>query len=972
MGFNQPTMWMRRGYVTDVVTLIYDPPKPNPQIDGTSLQLLLPTTAISPPPTQTTPGSFTVTQVVPPLNPVGSHEFRVEFRGLPVAWYVPFVLCRQVTVPIKFDGATEDPGIVKLNADPPQVMWGNPALYPLSVDGSFKFFPEPEDCKAKGIDFNKFDPRDLEFFSLDLQQVLPLNPKGALELPKGARLPSDLATRPFLVEVRVHDRKQKTTVTGTVPFQLHAGTDLIVMFDRSRSMSQANPKTQAPKWAAARDAASLLAEIYGGALSGLKTPAGVRLLDEQRIAFGHFDMQKQCPRTIIAPFRPASADKPLLTEDLGSHSGGAALGDALVSAQQFFGEGSRRRRRHIVVLTDSTDVGAARPLAELGPHDLPRTGDDVERGVTLHHIVYGQPGEAQSADLAALSRAYGGSFQDSSCDIDPLDPGDLHEMFLSVLADVLPIERFDTRGSSCVPIEDGTRRAIFVATDSRDLSVSFGGKRVPDELRRTSGAFTFITVDQPAAGQWDVSGARHDARVVVLLESALRMRCGVSLRAQGEAITVWAELAQGMFPVRNADLRASVYRPGESIGELLTSFAQSGELISACRARHVEPRLTEPGGPLLSTARALLVVTPQRKDRLSLRPDGDDELGAEQDEPRAPQRILLDAVERARDLPFQSQRQSLRLTEVRPGRYEAQLPASDAQHEGTYTFRLRALGCTPDGYAFARDQRTSISIAPIPDAKHSAAWIEQVGKASADGSRSWVATVQPRTRLGKPLGPGLIRNLRIEYADQDDGKRLRALRTHDNFDGTYSARFEIPAGAHAPALALRYRLAGAGTVATVPLRGRVTAGKRVRVILNELRIRGGQDRCLLPDPASKHGQLLKFDVVAAINGNPNRAARKHVKTTVPSGQAGSCGIELSELVFDGQLEPGAALDIAIGETDFDWMKLLAGDPAELRYRQVFRVVDHAQGWSAVPLFEQPDQPGRVQNAWKVWLTVHVE
>ncbi|HMI93119.1 MAG TPA: hypothetical protein VK509_17230, partial [Polyangiales bacterium] len=552
-----------------------------------------------------------------------------------------------------------------------------------------------------------------------------------------------------------------------------------------------------------------------------------------------------------------------------------------------------------------------------------------------------------------------------------LDPGELHEMFLSVLADVLPIERFDTRGARCVPIEDGTRRAIFVAIDSRDISVSFGGKPVSDEHRRTTGAFTFVTVDQPAAGQWEVSGTRHDARVLVLLESALRMRCGVSLRAQGEAITVWAELAQGMAPVRNADLRASVYRPGESIGELLTSFAQSGELISACRARHIDPSVSEPGGALLTTARALLVVTPQRKDRFSLRPDGDDELGA-QDEPRAPQRVLLDAVERARDLPFQSQRQSLRLSEVRPGRYEAQLPASDAQHEGTYTFRVRALGCTPDGYAFARDQRTSIAIAPIPDAKNSAAWIEEAHKPAADGTRSWLATVQPRTRLDKPLGPGLIRNLRLEYADQDDGKRLHALRTHDNFDGTYSARFETPAGAPAPALALRYRLAGAGTVATVPLRGRVTAGKRVRVILNELRIGEADDRCLLPDPASKQGgKLLKFDVVAAINGNPNRAVRKHVKSALPAGQGARCGIELSEVVFDGHVEPGAALDLAIGETDFDWMKLLAGDPAELRYRQVFRVVDHAQGSHAVPLFAQPDQPGR-RRPWKVWLTVLVE
>jgi hypothetical protein len=978
MPFDQPTLWMRAGYVMEVARLTHTPDVGAPVVDTAGLRLLRPTDVLTPPEVMSV---FHVTSLGPEFAG-GPDRFDVSFHGNPYIWYPLFAGGRQVRIPIAFGGGpVEDPpAIVKLQADPPLVFFAkNPTLYPLSIGGVFKFFPEPEDCKGKGvhaeIDFSTLDPRDLEFYSLEYKEVMPLNAKGGLVLPKDAWLPDDLAQRPFMVEIRLRDREHTKPVTATVPFQIYSGTDLIVMFDRSRSMSLPNPATQAPKWAAARDAASLLAELYCGALSPLKTPGGLRLLDEQRIAFGHFDVHAQCPRTIIAPFRPASADKPMLAEEIGnSSSGGAALGDALVSAQQFFGEGAIRRRRHIVVLTDSTDIGAARPLAELGPDDVPRVKDDAERGVVLHHVVYGQPGEAQSADLSALSRAYGGSFQDSASDRDPLDPAGLHAMMLSVLSNVLPIERFDTRGlgRDCVPIESGARRAIFVAIGARDLTVAYGGKRVAAEQTRTTGAFTFVTVDNPAAGTWQVS-APKDAPVLVLLESALRMRCGVSAGTPGEAITVWAELAHGADPVRGADLRANVSRPGESLGELLTSFAQSGELIDACRAGQVDTHVREPGGPLLASARALLVVTPQRKDRMSLPPDGDDDAFALRDEPRAPQRTLLDALERNRDLPFQTQQQSLRLREVRPGRYEAQLPASDARHEGTYTFRLRALGRTADGYAFARDQRTSLALAPIPDARNSTAWIEPAGKAPRDRPQGWLATVQPRTREGKPLGPGLLRNLRIEYADRDAARHAPALRTRDNFDGTYSARFETaPDAKKLPALALRYRLAGEGTVASVPLHKGIAPGRRVRVILNELRVGHPLDRCLVPEPGKPGAKLLKLDVVAAINGNPNRATRTHVKAAWPAGQPGPaarCGLELSEVVFDGHVEPGAALDIGIGETDFDWMQLLDGDPRELRYRQVFRLIDHGQGTHAVPLFEQPDPRG---SGWKVSLTVHVE
>jgi hypothetical protein len=374
---------------------------------------------------------------------------------------------------------------------------------------------------------------------------------------------------------------------------------------------------------------------------------------------------------------------------------------------------------------------------------------------------------------------------------------------------------------------------------------------------------------------------------------------------------------------------------------------------------------------LLATARALRVVSPAPEN--DARPDPDTHDLGPKDEPRAPQRELLDSVERARNLPLQSRRQLLHLTEVRPGRYEATLQASDTQNEGTYTFRLRADGLTPDGLCFARDQRVSTVLAPVPDPERTQAWVVRDGdrRHSKDGMH-WIATFLPRTKLGKPVGPGLVRNLSVHYADDcAEGETRQQLQTHDNLDGTYSVRFETREVATPPALAMHYRIAGGGPpLSSSVLRGPNKLGKRVRVTLNEVRVPDLRDSCLVPDKKSKDNGTLRFDVVVAVNGNPNRTTRTHVSKAWSSGQETRREIELSEHVFDGFVEPGAALDITLGEVGFDWMQMFAGRPLAMRYRQIIRMVEHEDRTHSVALFEEPDQPGR--QLWKVWLTVNVE
>src|SRR5690606_18099843 len=83
------------------------------------------------------------------------------------------------------------------------------------------------------------------------------------------------------------------------------------------------------------------------------------------------------------------------------------------------------------------------------------------------------------------------------------------------------------------------------------------------------------------------------------------------------------------------------------------------------------------------------------------------------------QRALLDLFERERNLPFQFEKSAVELVEVTPGRYEAELSSAFTQAEGPRTFYVHGEGETRHGGHFARDQRVSTELPPIPDSARS-------------------------------------------------------------------------------------------------------------------------------------------------------------------------------------------------------------------------------------------------------------
>src|SRR5262249_45952153 len=150
---------------------------------------------------------------------------------------------------------------------------------------------------------------------------------------------------------------------------------------------------------------------------------------------------------------------------------------------------------------------------------------------------------------------------------------------------------------------------------------------------------------------------------------------------------------------------------------------------------------------------------------------------------RSVQRLLLEAAENARNMPFGFVNSGIVLNEVAPGRYEASVTST--QTENAHNFYFRADGFSPEGNFFLRDHRLSAVLPPEPNQEASDAGLVRARRGG--GKVRWTATVFPRTVLNKPVGPGLAGTyLNFVYLDPADRNKLPALVTRDHFDGSYS------------------------------------------------------------------------------------------------------------------------------------------------------------------------------------------
>jgi hypothetical protein len=217
----------------------------------------------------------------------------------------------------------------------------------------------------------------------------------------------------------------------------------------------------------------------------------------------------------------------------------------------------------------------------------------------------------------------------------------------------------------------------------------------------------------------------------------------------------------------------------------------------------------------------------------------------------------------------------------------------------------------------------------------------------------------PKDSRGRPLGPGLVPLLSFGYLDSSD-KKLPKLDITDNLDGTYSTTLETEPG-KLPKFGLFWNLPGVQTEPVV-VRERVPSLKKVRVQLEKVLIIDDKE------PFFKGTGELVFEARVSPNGSPTRS----ITTRLPrkghySAKSGE-HVDINTVIFEGYVEEGSALSIAISGEELDWPRCFDRNDPLTRY---VRVLPLAAGGQHFGPSDEPNDPESLSD-WQVWYSVKVD
>lgn len=722
-----------------------------------------------------------------------------------------------------------------------------------------------------------------------------------------------------------------TGQSSTLPVEVHLPTDVVVLLDRSGSMG-ASVGPASNKWDIASDVGSLFSLLLGTMLPERTIVGGsfATLAEHYRTAIGRFHWSGGGEVIPITAFAAASTT-PVVAPD--SPGGTTPIGMALEDAADVFTP-SRWTRRQVVLLTDGMDNTGSPRLHELTSAEFPALSDDAATGIVLHNVSYARTGDVPVAALSALVTGHDGTFD--STETDPaggLSAEALRAAFLNPLHDIGPFGMAGpVNAGSPHAVEDGVERLLLVATAE---GAGLGATRDGAPVAGTTGSghgYSWIRIDDPAPGDYVATAVPAGAAVYAFYDLSLRARFGVDAPGQGQPIRLWAELRHHGVPIRGADIRTAGHLPAESTGELLTTSARQGLFLTAVRKKLLDV------DALVASRAAASGGSAGRVDPLAVR------------------RILNDAVRGIRGSGVKYTREALVLSEVTPGRYEAELPATLTQNEDVYTFEFRASGTTPSGHRFTRDRRLSVVLAPVVDSNASDTSLVNVAPAGTPGR--WIATVVPRTVTGHALGPGLVPELAFEYLDPADRQRLPPLPIVDHLDGSYQTRLDTEPQ-KVPKFGLFWRPnPERGPIIVRPACPRV---RQVSVRLDKLQLLDDHDPFLLGS-----GEIVLHTRVAP-NGSPSRTVSMRLPAQGHYSASNANLIEVDEVIFTGLVEQGALLVMGITGKELDWPQCFDHQDELGRYLRRLRLPEETLRMTPD---DEPNDPESLHD-WKVWYTVEI-
>lgn len=482
--------------------------------------------------------------------------------------------------------------------------------------------------------------------------------------------------------------------------------------------------------------------------------------------------------TITIPGLAAEGDTPLLA--------------GLDRAMEMLGP---ERNQAVVLLSDGYHNCPS--IVSAGDPQVTELIDRLNSGsIKVFTIGFARPADADHPLLASLAEGTGGQFYDVTGPA--FEPGtwhpgtDLQATYKAILVDALELEsaadpmgiiKANEKISREVSINEHDRTVSFYLSWVRPMKKglaltirSSDGEAVPLTLPMTGVHFhqgktyKIVTVDRsflrlPAkvgAASWKIeidtdrleSGEKEHYQYSVIMDSGLKMETGFDKKSYrtGQPITIRVKISEaGGLPTGPVDIHAEVTRPEEGIGNWYAAHKVGSEELLKIPGRQGDEHLSPLQRKALFLADVRKVSFPARTKPVTLKLH-DDGTGGDA--------IANDGIHTIRFI--------------------------DTKKEGTYSFRIRAMGTTKGGNAFTRDDIIQKYLTVNIASGYIDVEVDHLPSVNKQ-EKQFRVTVIPKDPLGNYLGPGYSGAVTLIAS-----KGRFIGKTEDNLDGTYSRALRLP------------------------------------------------------------------------------------------------------------------------------------------------------------------------------------
>ncbi len=324
---------------------------------------------------------------------------------------------------------------------------------------------------------------------------------------------------------------------------------------------------------------------------------------------------------------------------------------------------------------------------------------------------------------------------------------------------------------------DNKNNAVPLSIKKPDLSVVTG-------TADTNLGYSILTIDNPPAGNYTDFTAAGATGSKVLLDLRVEGRFAIDNEPHGtgSTITLRAKLREDGKPLKGADVRVDISKPGEGFGTYVSTHT-----LANCEAAPPQlPPLDQSGKN--SSVGLTSKLSTQTPSAASTTGQGD---------VSAPRFLLMEQLLKKcnKNALIRTQDPGLKLYDdgthgdlvADDGLYT--LSFENTQYEGSYVFRFRANGTTPAGVPFARVREIGEYVRVDVDPAQTTLDSRVLSQAGTVVTRQYYVT--PRDRFAGYLGPGYPEQVQFLTSG---GQWLGAVTDYNNGIYAQTLRYDTRQG----------------------------------------------------------------------------------------------------------------------------------------------------------------------------------